>query len=176
MLFKNIKIMDDLVSKMIRAGCFIRGEFTLRSGQTVDTYFDIKKGLGNPEILTEIADRMYRKIGSTPITFVAGSGLGGIPIATAISILYPLKLTLVRNELKNHGTLQLIEGYRPNPDDLGMIADDVFTTGGSLKETANILIRETSARIHACYVVLKRTNNNFEYPLEHLFTLEDFQQ
>ena len=168
--------MDDLVSKLIRAGCLIRGSYTLRSGIVVNEYYDLKKAFGEKGLLAEIADRLYRNVKNPEVTFVAGSGMGGIPIATAISILYPLRLTIVRNEIKNHGTLQLIDGYRPNSKDLGIIADDVFTTGGSLKETADILISETGTRIHSCYVVLKRTNNAFEYPLQHLFTIEDFQQ
>ena len=73
-------------------------------------------------------------------------GIGGIPIATAYSILYNRRLCLVREKQKEHATKKQIEGYSPTYQDKIVIIDDVFSVGTSIIETANIL-KTTGANI-----------------------------
>ncbi len=166
--------MDSLITKLINEGVILNDMlFTLRSGQESRCYYDIKKAYGNPEIRCELASRIYFMINKKP-DFVAASDIGGVPLATTISDNFNLKLTIVRNIPKDHGTKRLVEGYIPSCLEEGIIVDDVFTTGSTLRQSINIIISQTKAKISGCYVVLKRTKDDFEYPLFYLFELEDF--
>ncbi|MEK6922648.1 MAG: phosphoribosyltransferase family protein [Nanoarchaeota archaeon] len=164
--------MDLLLELLRREGIVKKGEVKLSSGEISDVYYDVKKAYGNPALLSSLARRVYHQRNGD-INFVAGFGIGGGPLAIAISLLYNIPLTIIRNEKKKHGTKREIECYVPNSPDIGMVVDDVFTTGTSLLSTVKT-IEKTGAKISECYVVLKREDRPFEYPLRHLFVPEDF--
>jgi len=168
--------MYDLIDRLKTAGVVLRGETTLSSGTKSNVYFDFKKIYGNHELLIELVDNLHRLIedDNWNFDFIAGYDVGGSPLATAICILYNHKLTLVRPQAKDHGTKRLIEGYIPQETDIGVVVDDVFTTGNSLSLACNTIQSETRAHISGCYVLLKRSNNYFNRNLKYLFTAEDF--
>jgi orotate phosphoribosyltransferase len=80
--------------------CVIRGEFRLRSGAVSSEYFDKYRFESDPELLAAVAKELVRLL-PHDTQAVAGLELGGVPIATAISIqglvhlqraaLYPLQ-------------------------------------------------------------------------------------
>ncbi|WP_235869882.1 hypothetical protein [Veronia nyctiphanis] len=63
----------------------IKGEFTLRSGVTASEYFDKYLFEANPRVLSAIAEHMAALLPSDFDQF-AGLEMGGIPIATALSL------------------------------------------------------------------------------------------
>lgn len=63
----------------------LRGSFELRSGQISDTYFDKYRFEADPALLAEIARQMAPLIPENP-QVLAGLELGGVPVATAISL------------------------------------------------------------------------------------------
>ena len=167
--------MEDLIRKLVDEGIVKYGKVTLSSGEKSDIYYDIKKAYGNTEIRKELASRIYSLLDKKP-NFIAACDIGGIPLATTISDIFDLNLTLIRTKQKDHGTKNTIECYIPNNFDEGIIVDDVFTTGSNLRYMIDIIKSETNAKILVCYVVLKRTNNKFEYPLFNLFSDLDFRK
>ena len=110
------------------------GNFKLRSGLNSNYYCDIKKALGKPKLL-EIIVREISKLIPKETTCIAGSGYGGITLASLVSYKKKLPLILVRDKVKNHGTKKTIDGYIPNKKDFVCIVDDVFTTGSSISDT-----------------------------------------
>jgi len=64
--------------------CKLTGEFTTRSGQVVDTYFDKYQFEGRPALLRDIAQALSAKI-DMKFDLLAGLEMGGIPVATALS-------------------------------------------------------------------------------------------
>ncbi|HLC77523.1 MAG TPA: phosphoribosyltransferase family protein [Candidatus Nanoarchaeia archaeon] len=148
-----------------------RGSFPLASGQTANLYLDLKESYGSPILLNAIAESLYEKMPSE-INCIAGMGLGAEIPAAVISSKYGKNLTIIRGEIKNHGTKSLIEGYVPKRGDLVAIVDDVFTTGGSLRKAIEIL-NKTETKIEGCYVVIKRGEGTLPVPLAFLYTLDD---
>ena len=63
----------------------ITGTFKLRSGQISDQYFDKYLFEAKPELLTEIAAHLSKLI-PAGTEVLAGLEMGGIPIATALSM------------------------------------------------------------------------------------------
>ncbi|MEK6757533.1 MAG: phosphoribosyltransferase family protein [Nanoarchaeota archaeon] len=143
-------------------------EVDLRNGGKSNYYINIKKAYGYPEIKAELGDWIYSII-PKPITCIACSGHGGIPLADYISSKYGIKLSMVRDKSKEHGLENLIDGYVPNEKDIVGIVDDVFSTGSSLRETIKN-IGSTKAKIVGCYVVVKRGKGILPVELKYLLT------
>ena len=75
----------DELAKKISNAARITGEFTLRSGTTSTVYFDKYRFESDPEILAEIAQHLAELV-PDGTTRLVGLEMGGIPLATAISM------------------------------------------------------------------------------------------
>jgi orotate phosphoribosyltransferase len=98
----------DLASK-IAANATLEGEFTLRSGQVSNRYFDKYRFEGTPSLLRALARAMADLL-PTETEIIAGLELGGVPLVTAISLEIGLPAAFVRKEAKTYGTCRAIEG------------------------------------------------------------------
>lgn len=161
----------ELTEKLKELGMVDKGKFVLANGAFTDFYINIKKAFGDPDALSLITNELWYEI-NRRTTCIAAEGYGGIPLATSISSLHGLNLTLVRNEPKKYGREALIEGYVPTERDRVSIVDDVFTTGGSLREVIEVL-EHTGAEILGCHVVVKRGEGELKVPLTYLITAEE---
>ncbi len=150
--------MSKLIRLLKQHNILIYGDFILRSGETSHYYCDIKQGLGNPAILKCIVSELVKLI-PVKTTCIAGSGYGGITLASLVAYKLGLPLSLVRDKIKDHGTKKLIDGYVPTKSDTTCIIDDVFTTGSSIADTREKLIN-TGTKFAKPVVVLNRSSNN----------------
>ena len=108
----------------------LTGTFTLRSGQTSSEYFDKYRFEADPALLRDIASAMAPLVPSH-VDALAGLEMGGIPIATALSLETGIPARFVRKEAKTYGTCQLAEGG--DIDGLRLlVVEDVVTTGGQV--------------------------------------------
>lgn len=117
-----------------------RGEFKLRSGQISNVYFDKYQFEASPALLREIAKQMVALI-PRGTEVLAGLELGGVPIATALSLETGLPCAFVRKERKTYGTCQIAEGAALRGKRVCII-EDVITTGGAVLDSANELRAE----------------------------------
>jgi orotate phosphoribosyltransferase len=122
--------VPDSLAARVNSIARLTGTFTLRSGQIATEYFDKYRFEAEPLLLADIADALVALI--PPDTEVlAGLELGGVPIATALSLRTGLPAAFVRKEAKTYGTAQLAEGA----DIAGrrvLVVEDVITTGGQV--------------------------------------------
>lgn len=149
-----------------------KGKFTLKSGQVSDYYVDIKKAFGHPKAFRLICNDLC-KIIDKRATCVAGSGHGGLPLATAVAIKLGLPLVLVRDKVKKYGLKKTIDGYIPMSKDRVAIVDDVFTTGTCISNVVKALAG-TRSKILAGYVVVNRGDaSKFKIPVKSLAKFVD---
>lgn len=134
------------------------GNFTLRSGDTSAYYCDIKEAFGYPELLNKITNELLKLVPKNT-TCIAGSGYGGITLASLVAYKMKLPLVLVRDRIKDHGTKKSIDGYIPNKNDIICIIDDVFTTGGSINDTKEKLL-SLKVKFTKPIVVLNRSKKS----------------
>jgi orotate phosphoribosyltransferase len=132
--------MADDLAERINAISRLEGSFVLRSGQVASHYFDKYRFEADPALLRRVADRMLTLL--PPDTQVlAGLELGGVPIATAMSLASGLPTVFVRKAPKSYGTRRAVEGG----DVVGrraVIVEDVITTGGAVADAAGLLRAE----------------------------------
>lgn len=143
----------------------------LKNGCISNFYIDIKKAYGHPDALNMISDELGSRIDKNA-TCIAASGYGGISPASIISVRHGLRLTLVRDQPKGHGTRKWIDGYLPDNKDKAVIVDDVFTTGGTLRRIVEIL-EPTGAEILGFYAVVKRGDAQLSYKINYLLDSKD---
>lgn len=115
----------------------LTGTFTLRSGQIATEYFDKYRFEAQPALLAEIAAALAPLI-PEGTEVLAGLEMGGIPIATALSLHTGLPAAFVRKEAKQYGTARLAEGAEINGMRVTVI-EDVITTGGQVVLSTNDL-------------------------------------
>ncbi len=172
--------MDDaqLINR-IREAALLHGSFTLRSGRTSHYYLDKYLFETDPVILAELGRRFAASIGSLPASVdrLAGAELGGIPLVTATSLATGLPTLLVRNQKKDYGTAQQVEG-KFQPGEGVVIVEDVVTTGGQTLEAARQL-ESLDLRVLRILIVIDReegARENIEgagFQMEALLTKHD---
>lgn len=147
---------DDL-ARRVAERCLLTGTFRLRSGQTATTYFDKYLFEGDPSILRDVANQMVPLI-PDDTAVLAGLELGGIPVATALSLVTDLPMALVRKEAKTYGTANLAEGAKIVGQKL-LVVEDVITTGGQVaRSTADL--RGRGADVETVLCVIDRSGDD----------------
>jgi orotate phosphoribosyltransferase len=131
----------------------LTGEFKLRSGQISNEYFDKYRFESDPKTLREIAKQMASLI-PAGTEILAGLEMGGIPIATALSLETGLPAVFVRKEAKSYGTCQFAEGAEIKGKKLCVI-EDVITTGGQAVLSTQDL-RSLGAQVQHVLCVIHR--------------------
>ncbi|MEN9521294.1 MAG: orotate phosphoribosyltransferase [Cyanobacteriota bacterium] len=131
----------------------IKGNFTLRSQQQTTEYFDKYLFEAQPKLLLEIARQLVTLIPEN-IDILAGLEMGGIPIATAVSLQTGIPLVFVRKKAKTYGTCKLAEGGEVKNKRI-LIVEDVVTSGGAAIEAVSQL-RELGATIEQAVCVIDR--------------------
>ena len=164
--------------RRIRERCLLFGEFRLRSGKISDRYFDKYRFESDPELLREVAARMARLL-PEGVERLAGLEMGGIPLATAISLQTGIPVLFVRKKAKEYGTCNLAEGGFRAGERLAVI-EDVITTAGQVVESSNAL-RALGLEVLKVVCVVDRQQGGTEklaeagYPLASVYTLAQIE-
>jgi len=120
----------DSLAARVNSIARLTGTFTLRSGQVATEYFDKYRFEADPVLLADIAEAMVPLL-PAGTEVLAGLELGGVPIATALSMRTGLPAAFVRKEAKTYGTARLAEGAEIGGKRVTVI-EDVITTGGQV--------------------------------------------
>lgn len=147
------------LAKAIYESSYITGEFKLRSGKTSNEYFDKYRFESRPNILAEIANKMAPLV-PKDTEILAGLEMGGIPIATALSLVTGIPVCFVRKSAKEYGTMKFAEGMDVSGKNV-CIVEDVITTGGQVIESTSDL-RKLDAKIESVLCVIDREQGGDE--------------
>lgn len=147
------------LAKSIFDTAYITGEFLLRSGKVSNEYFDKYQFESKPELLEEIANNLAKLI-DLDFDYLAPLEMGGIPIATALSMIIKKPMIFVRKKAKEYGTQKFAEGPSIKGKKL-LIVEDVVTSGGQIIISANQL-REEGAVIDTSICVIDRESGGKE--------------
>jgi len=158
---------DDLVDR-INAIARLTGTFTLRSGQVAGEYFDKYRFEAEPRLLHEIAAGLVPLL-PAGTEVLAGLELGGVPIATALSLRTGLPAAFVRKQAKPYGTAQLAEGSGIHGRRVTVV-EDVITTGGQVIISTEDL-RALGAIVEHVVCVIDRSPDRGTALAEHGLTM-----
>jgi orotate phosphoribosyltransferase len=166
------------LSKEIFDVAHLEGEFLLRSGQVSREYFDKYQFEARPQILQKIAEALIPLLPSE-FDLLGAMEMGGIPIATAISLKTGRPMVFIRKEAKKYGTCKFAEGPDIKRKKICLI-EDVITTGGQVVISSQML-REQGAIVTDVVSVIDRSLGDHsrlqgaQLTLTSLFTMEQLK-
>lgn len=168
------------LAKSIFKVAHITGDFKLRSGLTSKEYFDKYRFESQPALLKQIASAMAPLI-PKGTQVLAGLEMGGIPVATALSLESGIPAVYVRKEAKAYGTCRIAEGLESLRGMNVCIIEDVITTGGQVILSAEDL-RKEGANVKDVLCVISRQQGGEEklaaagLQMKALFTKAQLEQ
>ncbi|WP_292391137.1 orotate phosphoribosyltransferase [Methanosarcina sp. UBA5] len=151
---------QELIAALKTCGAIRYGDFTLASGKKSKYYIDIKKASTDPKTLKLIARQAAFRIKQMDVNIIAGVELGGVPLATAVSMETELPLLIVRKAVKDYGTKSRFVGTI-KPEDRLVMLEDVTTSGGSVRNAIEV-VRETGANVKYVISVVDREEGAIE--------------
>lgn len=145
----------DLIREINRTGLIKRGNFTLKSGITSHIYFNMKGLSSHSNLSKAVAYELSKFVDSieTDQYVIAGVPLGSIPFASYISFITGIPLVMIRDEKKDYGLGNLIEGDWKGKKCI--LVEDVITTGSSIMKTIELAEKE-GLPIHKVLVIVDR--------------------
>ncbi len=164
------------LAKRIADVALLHGDFTLRSGRKSAYYLDKYRFETQPDVLSQLGRMIAERVTPT-ITRLAGPELGAVPLAAAASMACGKPMVFIRNQKKEYGSTQQIEGVLEKGDSV-LLIEDIITSGGQVVEAAKTL-RDAGAIVEKVVVVIDRLEGAREtiekegLLLETLFTTED---
>ena len=167
------------IAKRIRAVSYLTGEFRLRSGTTSAFYWDKYRFESDPFLLHSIVAELEKRL---PASFdkLAGLELGGVPLATGLSLKIGKPCLYVRKEAKDYGTCNLVEGGFDAAERV-VVIEDVVTTAGQVCTSVEQM-RELGLVVEDVVVVIDRQQGGRERVAEigctfsSVFTLEELER
>ncbi len=167
---------SQLLAAEIYKASYITGEFLLRSGKISNEYFDKYQFESIPELLNAISDQMLDILpDESEYDYLGALEMGGIPIATLLSVKTGKPILFTRKRAKEYGTRRFAEG--PDYQDKRiLIIEDVVTSGGQIILSAKDL-RDTGAIINQAMCVIDRESEGIaalhgnNISLSSLFTM-----
>jgi orotate phosphoribosyltransferase len=143
----------------IAHAAYLRGRFVLRSGATSNYYFDKYLFETKPNLLRRVASFLAELV--PPGTDrLAGPELGGVALATAVSLDLGLPFVIVRKAQKAYATSAQIEGELYAGERVALL-EDVVTTGTAVIQAARAL-RAAGAIVQDAIVVIDREEGGAE--------------
>lgn len=151
--------MADLLKALEESGAILKGHFLLTSGRHSDTYFEKFRVLENPKVLSEVCSELAEHFSSADIDIVTGPTTGGIIIAFEVARQMNKPALYVETE---NGVRTLRRGASVPAGAKVLVVDDVFTTGTSVAEVAELL-RKHGAEIAGVGVLVDRSEKPVDF-------------
>jgi orotate phosphoribosyltransferase len=152
----------------------LRGNFLLRSGARSSYYIDKYLFTTQPDVLRRLAVELAARL-PVGVQRLAGTVLGAVPLATAVSLETQLPMVIVRTDKpKEYGTAKQIEGTLVAGERVVLVEDIVTTAGAAL--AAVEMLRAAGADVLGALVVVDREEGGAEafaaagVPYQALFT------
>ena len=148
-------MIDDL-GRLLVDHALLEGDFLLRSGKRSTWYLDKYRFETRPDLLRALGERLAEaaKEAEPDAARLAGPALGAVALAASASMASELPFIIVRNETKEYGTANRIEGPF-GEGDVVCLLEDVVTSGGALAESVSAL-REAGLVVRNAVCVVDR--------------------
>jgi len=166
---KNIDVMEMLKN----SGAVLEGHFKLTSGYHSACYLQCAKLLMHPGLTCRLADEiknmLKESISLETIDMVVSPAMGGILFGYMLA--YRMGKDMIFTERKTD-KMELRRGFQLNAGQRVVIAEDVITTGGSVKEVIEIC-KQNKAEVMAVVSIVDRSQGvDFKVPYRFLIQLQ----
>ncbi len=127
----------EIMEMFRKTGAYRQGHFKLSSGMHSGAYLQCALVLQNPIVAARLCSSLANKFAADTPDVVIGPALGGVVIAYELA--RALGARAIFSERDETGTMKLRRGFRVSPSSKVLVAEDVLTTGRSVKEVLALL-------------------------------------
>jgi orotate phosphoribosyltransferase len=147
---------NDPLARALVEHAYLEGDFVLRSGKRSRYYLDKYRFETQPDLLRPLGERIAAAVAehAPDATRLAGPALGAVALAAAASLASGLPFIIVRDEAKEYGTANRLEGVFDEGETVCLV-EDVVTSGGALLESI-VALRQAGLTVHTAVCVVDR--------------------
>jgi orotate phosphoribosyltransferase len=131
---------DEILKLLEEVGAVRAGHFELTSGRHSGTYIQCALILELPEHAEQLGRALGDLFKNLRITCVVAPALGGIIIGYEVARALSVRSLFV--ERYRSGQMALRRGFELSPGERVLVIEDVWTTGGSTRETIGVVEQE----------------------------------
>ena len=152
---------------LLKADAIRFGKFTLKSGRVSPYFFNSSKFNTGP--LIEQLGQYYASAiqqHAPDCSLIFGPAYKGIPLSVTVATALSKKLTrnigyfFNRKEIKTHGDQGTLVGQLPQPGDMAVMVDDVFTDGHTKIESVDLVRELCKIEFYGVLVALDRMESS----------------
>lgn len=161
---------DSIMDIFMRTGAVMKGHFLLTSGLHSDTYIQCARVLQYPEYTAKLTGVIAGTFKHESIDLVVGPAVGGILVAYEVARQLGVPALFTERE---DGVMTLRRGFDISPGKRVLVAEDVVTTGGSVKEVIKV-VRGQGAEVAGVGLLVDRSGGsvNFGVKKQAVLTLD----
>ncbi|MCH9007905.1 orotate phosphoribosyltransferase [candidate division KSB1 bacterium] len=151
-------------------GALLSGHFILTSGLHSTQYFQCAQVLKHPDLAEKLCAEIARNFAAGGVELVVAPAVGGIIVAHEIARALGVPALFTERE---DGTMTLRRGFEIRPGQRVLVAEDVITTGGSVKEVI-ALVKKAQGEVVGVGCLLDRSGGSvaLEVPYKPLLSLQ----
>ena len=162
---------EDILEVFRKAGALLEGHFLLSSGLHSPTYLQCARVLEDPATAERLCGQLARGFADDRVECVVGPALGGILVAYELARALGARALFAERE---EGQMRLRRGFAIRKGERVLLAEDVVTTGGSLREVED-LVRAAGGEVVGVACLVDRTSGRsplFRAPLTALVKVD----
>jgi orotate phosphoribosyltransferase len=150
---------DEVMQLFERVGAVRHGHFELSSGRHSSTYVQCALVLQYPESAEKLGRALAEKFKGVLIDCVASPALGGVLVGHEVARGLGVRAVFVERDIS--GRMALRRGFAFQPNERVLIVEDVWTTGGSTRETIGV-VEQAGGLAVAAGALIDRSGNRLE--------------
>src|ERR1700733_11603808 len=150
---------DELIKLLEEIGAIRQGHFELSSGRHSGTYIQCALVLQYPNHADELGRAIAEKLNDLEVSCVVSPALGGLIIGHEVAP--PLGVRAIFAERDRSGQMTMRRGFELKPGERVLVVEDVWTTGGSTRETIGV-VEQASGLVVAAGAIIDRSGGRLE--------------
>jgi orotate phosphoribosyltransferase len=131
----------EIVEIFTKMGAYQHGHFKLSSGLHSGAYLQCALVLQDPFLAARLCGVLAEKFRADKPDLIIGPAMGGITMAYEMA--RALNARAIFSERDKEGKMCFRRGFIASPENKVLIAEDVLTTGGSVKEVIELLAKDS---------------------------------
>jgi orotate phosphoribosyltransferase len=155
---------EEVLDRFKTSGALLEGHFILSSGLHSPVYLQCAIALQMPAVAAEFGAAIAEKFAGARIETVASPAIGGLVIGYEVARQLGARFIWTERE---GGQMTLRRGFSLSKGERVLVVEDVITTGGSTRETIDVL-RAHGAEVAAAASIIDRSGGKADVGLSRV--------